>query len=111
MPGVLGRRRLLSGLRGPRTARCEAARSAPVSRARGACGRADDRRARRRSPIHPVPRGGGTTMSQPDYALGEYDTEAADEMLDALVEADSEDYSERRRGRSRSRTPERRPGT
>jgi hypothetical protein len=50
-------------------------------------------------------------MSQPDYALGEYDTEAADEMLDALVEADSEDYSERRRGRSRSRTPERRPGT
>lgn len=47
-------------------------------------------------------------MTQPEFALSEYDTEQADEMLDALVEADGEEFAERRRGR-RGRTPSRTP--
>jgi hypothetical protein len=49
-------------------------------------------------------------MTVQEYALGEYDTEEADAMLDALVEADGEEFAERRRSRSRGRTPPRRPG-
>jgi hypothetical protein len=58
-------------------------------------------------------------MTVSEFALGEYgeygeyDTEEADAMLDALVEADGEEFTERRRGRgrpSRGRTPSRRPG-
>jgi hypothetical protein len=49
-------------------------------------------------------------MTMPEFALGEYETEETDAMLDELVEADGEEFTERRRGRSRGRTPSRRPG-
>ncbi|MFG1934409.1 hypothetical protein ACGFK1_27770 [Mycobacterium sp. NPDC048908] len=49
-------------------------------------------------------------MTEPEFALAEYDTEQADEMLDALVEADGEEFAERRRGRGRrGRAPSRTP--
>ena len=49
-------------------------------------------------------------MTVQEIELGEYETEEADAMLDALVEADGEEFAERRRGRSRGRTPPRRSG-
>lgn len=49
-------------------------------------------------------------MTMPEFALGEYETEETDAMLDELVEADGEEFTERRRGRSRGRAPSRRPG-
>jgi hypothetical protein len=49
-------------------------------------------------------------MTMQDFALGEYETEEDDAWLDALVEADGVEYTERQRGRSRRRTPPRRSG-
>jgi len=48
-------------------------------------------------------------MTYPESAFIEYDTEAADAMLDALVEADGGEFAEGR-GRSRRRTPSRPSG-